>query len=139
MKLKPWKQLTPNRLLSIQGSLNADIEYLGDVLSKDEHYLYVFYQSNPNRKAGHTEFLALTTISGKTYILSVHPEQLENWQWITGIQCKSCKDLIFSMFKHDFKQCYCTKAFVDGGRGYMRSNDFGSMILFNTLTGELKV
>lgn len=38
----------------------------------------------------------------------------------TGIQCQDCKDIIFSEYQHDFKECKCGKCFVDGGFSYQR-------------------
>lgn len=35
-------------------------------------------------------------------------------------QCKKCKDIIESTFRHDFVQCKCGAIFVDGGIDYLR-------------------
>lgn len=37
-----------------------------------------------------------------------------------GIQCPSCADTIFSMYRHDFRRCMCGKIFIDGGDDYLR-------------------
>lgn len=38
----------------------------------------------------------------------------------SGIQCPSCQDIIFSLYRHDFRRCACGKVFVDGGDDYLR-------------------
>lgn len=35
-------------------------------------------------------------------------------------QCVKCKDIIESLYRHDFKQCKCGAIFVDGGKDYLR-------------------
>lgn len=39
---------------------------------------------------------------------------------VTAVQCKLCKDIIFSRARHDFRECSCGKTFVDGGFEYLR-------------------
>jgi hypothetical protein len=36
------------------------------------------------------------------------------------IQCKLCKDIIKSNYRHDFKYCKCGAIFIDGGYDYTR-------------------
>jgi hypothetical protein len=42
------------------------------------------------------------------------PKKLE----VLGVQCPSCKDLIFSRAAHDFRYCSCEKIAIDGGFDY---------------------
>lgn len=37
----------------------------------------------------------------------------------TGIQCPRCKDIIFSIARHDFHNCSCGSCHVDGGFDYL--------------------
>ena len=39
----------------------------------------------------------------------------------SGVQCPACKDIIFSLYPHDFRRCMCGKVFVDGGDDCMRT------------------
>lgn len=36
------------------------------------------------------------------------------------IQCKLCKDIIQSTYRHDFKWCSCKSIYIDGGSDYTR-------------------
>lgn len=36
------------------------------------------------------------------------------------IRCIRCKDIIESLYRHDFKYCACGAVFVDGGEVYQR-------------------
>lgn len=42
----------------------------------------------------------------------------------SGVQCLSCKDIIVSLHRHDFRVCSCGHTFVDGGSDYLR---YGTM------------
>jgi len=35
-------------------------------------------------------------------------------------KCRICKDVIHSLFRHDFLTCKCGSIFVDGGNDYFR-------------------
>lgn len=37
-----------------------------------------------------------------------------------GIMCPSCKDIIFSEHRHDYKSCKCGDVTIDGGKDYLR-------------------
>jgi hypothetical protein len=36
------------------------------------------------------------------------------------IKCKTCGDIIQSMYRHDFVSCTCGNIFIDGGSDYTR-------------------
>ena len=36
------------------------------------------------------------------------------------IQCKLCRSIIQSMYRHDFKFCSCGSIYIDGGTDYTR-------------------
>lgn len=48
---------------------------------------------------------------------------------VSAIQCKECKDVIYSRAHHDFHHCSCGNCFVDGGFDYFRygANSFNSI------------
>lgn len=35
------------------------------------------------------------------------------------IQCRTCKDIIYSATRHDYKHCECGRVNVDGGNAYL--------------------
>jgi hypothetical protein len=39
-------------------------------------------------------------------------------------QCRSCGEIIESMFRHDFVMCKCGKIAVDGGRAYLKRTGY---------------
>jgi hypothetical protein len=39
---------------------------------------------------------------------------------VTGIQCPTCKEKIWSRHRHDCHPCRCGEVAVDGGRDYLR-------------------
>lgn len=39
---------------------------------------------------------------------------------VIAYKCKSCKDLVYSRARHDFRYCSCGEIAVDGGFDYTR-------------------
>lgn len=42
-------------------------------------------------------------------------------------QCPQCKDIVESLFTHDFQYCSCKGIFVDGGKDYIRRGFRGNL------------
>ncbi len=41
------------------------------------------------------------------------------YKYVTSIICSSCKDQVWSRYRHDMRYCKCGKSFIDGGRDYI--------------------
>ena len=39
---------------------------------------------------------------------------------VASIQCKNCKDIIYSRDHHDFRSCSCRDVSIDGGFNYVK-------------------
>lgn len=39
-----------------------------------------------------------------------------------AVQCKNCKDVIESKYRHDYVTCSCGHTAVDGGHDYLKRN-----------------
>lgn len=52
---------------------------------------------------------------------------------ISGIQCQSCGDVIWSRHAHDFRRCSCEAIFIDGGREYLRCGGNAENIVMVTI------
>lgn len=39
---------------------------------------------------------------------------------VSGLECPNCKQRIWSRHRHDFRYCFCSYCFIDGGRDYTR-------------------
>jgi len=39
---------------------------------------------------------------------------------VQAITCPSCKQIIYSRARHDFRSCDCSKYSIDGGQDYIR-------------------
>lgn len=37
-----------------------------------------------------------------------------------GIRCLMCGEVLYSLYRHDFRRCKCETVFVDGGFDYLR-------------------
>ncbi len=40
--------------------------------------------------------------------------------WLNRVQCDTCKDILTSNNRHDYKTCSCGQVGVDGGSWYLR-------------------
>lgn len=81
----------------------------------------VYHASNPNKKKGHKEYLLIFSSRAQYYVSGMTPEQLDKERMHNGIFCLKCKDVILSLYNHDFETCSCKNAFIDGGKFYTRS------------------
>lgn len=44
----------------------------------------------------------------------------EEKKYKNKIQCNTCREIIESTYRHDFKFCKCRKVAVDGGQDYFK-------------------
>lgn len=97
-------------------------QYIGDFCLKDvngnwsDRPAAVFYQPNPNKALGHTNYFGLIIQNGSLYITkgdSAFEEPI-------GAYLASNGEIIYSRFGHDFRTSSDGSVTVDGGRWYGR-------------------
>jgi hypothetical protein len=110
-----------NKELIAELEKHYNSKYIGPWCAKNrdgcwqETPLEVFYQANPDRSKGHTNFLGLFTREGKLFVTNAESAFSEP---ITGVLCAD-GEVIVSRFRRDFIQK--KGKMIDGGRDYIRS------------------
>lgn len=117
-------------------------DYVGAIMHpKYDKLVYVFYQPNPKRELGHTEFFGFSLMGSdikRWYILKLTGEELEDYQWHTAVKCDECCQILVSLYRHDYQTCDCNKAMVDGGSQYIRCYKDNMIVKINTITLEVQ-
>lgn len=97
------------------------LTYIGTFCIKGEYSPRAFYHNaNPNLDKNHKDYMTLQRGKGRLYVSGIDFVDLQEWQFQNGIQCLDCKDVIYSVYRHDCRACKCGAVFIDGGREYTR-------------------
>jgi hypothetical protein len=132
---------SPFNLATVKHLYGAGVDYIGPIMHpKFDRLAYVFYQPQPKRELGHTEFFAFVSMpsdANRWYIIGLVGEEVEAYQWHQAVECAKCEDVITSLNVHDYRTCSCGYAMIDGGSSYLRMNVGSNLKRLNTITGEL--
>ena len=123
--------------------LNAD-KYLGEISIKYENKqwsyypIVLFFSKNPDISKGHKQFPFLFLRDSHAYIGAFDKEQFDKHiRNVEGLKCNKCSDIIYSSYRHDFRQCKCQECFIDGGRDYTRFGGNCRLVNIDLLTGDV--
>ena len=129
---------SPFDLSYVKRAFNTD-DCIGAIMHPEyDNPVHVFYQRNPNRQLGHSEFFGLVIVRNSGFIINLIGEELEDYQWHVAVECDYCGEVIASLGVHDYQTCKCEKAMVDGGSQYIRCSQEAKFLKFNTLTMEVQ-
>ena len=118
------------------------------------HYnpVAVFRNTNPNRSKNHKDFMLLwmkpniTGNKGKGMVSridgmvsGINADGMEEYRYQKGMYCPDCKEVIYSVNRHDHRKCSCGKCMVDGGKDYFRTNMAGTVVKIDLLTDEITI
>lgn len=100
----------------------------------------VYHNAKPNRKKGHKDYMLLTldysTGEKKMWVSGRDDKEMEKERYQWGIYCPACKELIYSVTRHDFRTCKCGVCSIDGGKDYIKTSEEGILLKIDLLTGE---
>lgn len=102
-------------------------KFIGDFCLKtknggwSERPIAVFYQPNPDVEAGHSHYFGLLVdnLSPDTGSLMITNAESAFSEPISGIITDE-GEILFSRYRHDFRQSLNGECFIDGGRDYCR-------------------
>lgn len=132
-------------------NFEGDLKYLNTFcINGNYNPVAVFRNSKPNRKKDHKDFMLLWTIpkggilnhienkSKPDVIVSgINKKDIEKFRYQTGVFCPKCKEVIYSVFRHDYRHCSCGRCMIDGGKDYIRTNLAGKMVKIDLLTDNI--
>lgn len=99
----------------------------------------VFLNANPNRTKGHKDFMLLRMKGKDGMVSGIDKKEMEKYRYQTGMYCPSCREVIYSVNRHDYRKCSCGRCMVDGGRDYFRTNMAGTMVKIDLLTDKITI
>ena len=128
----------------------GDLSYCGTFSIKDKkgnyHVWAVYHSKNPNKEKGHKDYMLLALesmnfITGDTknrrlLVSGLSSEDMEKERYQLGKYCPDCKELIYSVERHDYRNCKCGKCSVDGGKDYYKFSVYGKTINIDLITGK---
>lgn len=124
----------------------GDLTYLNTFCVKGAYLpVAVFRNTNPNRERQHKDFMLLYTVMDlvkKKEVLMVSGidnDEMEKYRYQTGMYCPNCKEVIYSVNRHDYRKCKCGRCMVDGGKDYFRTNMAGTVVKINLLTDDIEI
>lgn len=129
----------------------GDLTYLNTFCVQGNYKpVAVFKNANPDRSKNHKDYMLLYTgnkISEFendpdtfTIIVSgMDADEMEKYRYQKGMYCPDCKDVIYSVMRHDYRHCSCGKCMVDGGKDYFKTNMAGKSVTIDLLTDIIEV
>lgn len=118
----------------------GDLTYLNTFCIKPHYYpVAVFRNANPNREKNHKDFLMLFIAEKSVMVTGADADEMEKHRYQTGMYCPDCKEVIYSVNRHDYRKCYCGRCMVDGGKDYFRSNMVGTVVVIDLLTDTIVI
>lgn len=104
---------------------HAELTYCNTFCVLDNyHPAAVYYNRNPDREKNHKDYLLLFTRvefdEPQLVIAGLNTAEIEPYRYQEGLWCQKCDDVIYSVFRHDYRECECKANAIDGGRDYCR-------------------
>lgn len=118
----------------------GDLTYLNTFCIKGIYQpVAVFRNSKPNRKKDHKDYMLLWIEDGvdkekKIFVSGMNKKEMNKYRYQTGIYCPKCKEIIYSVNRHDYRYCSCNRCMIDGGKDYTKTNLAGKLIKIDLLT-----
>lgn len=105
----------------IKDYLKTNCQYLGDftVFGRGAPYS-IWYVTRPDKKKGHKHYVAFYVYDQHGVISGWDSADMKEYLKHPAVKCKKCKDVIYSMYRHDYHSCSCGNVAVDGGRDYLK-------------------
>ena len=126
----------------------GDLTYLNTFCVKGYYKpVAVFKNANPDRSKNHKDYMLLFTklldisdfTTRRLIISGMDADEMEKYRYQTGIYCPDCKDVIYSVNRHDYRHCSCGKCMVDGGKDYFKTNMAGKTVKIDLLTDNIEI
>ena len=120
----------------VKKKFEGDLSYCGTFSVKGfSNPVAVYHSKNPNREKSHKDYLLLWNTSSGGFVSGMDAEEMKKERYQEGIYCTKCKELLYSVTTHDYRECSCGLCFVDGGKDYLRTNT-QNIVLIDLITGK---
>jgi len=117
----------------------GDLTYLNTFCVKGAYQpVAVFKNANPDRSKNHKDYMLLW-VDVTVVISGMDADEMEKYRYQKGMYCPDCKDVIYSVNRHDYRHCSCGRCMVDGGKDYFKTNMAGKEVKIDLLTDIIEV
>lgn len=123
----------------------GDLSYINTFCVRKAYLpVAVFRNANPDRSKDHKDFMLLwmkPNITGREegMVSGIDADEMEKYRYQKGMYCPDCKEVIYSVNRHDYRKCKCGRCMVDGGKDYFRTNMAGTTVKIDLLTDDIEV
>jgi len=117
----------------------GDLTYINTFCVKGAYLpVAVFYNADPDRSKNHKDYMLLWVNEMSVIVVAgMDTDEMERYRYQKGMYCPDCKEVIYSVNRHDYRKCSCGKCMVDGGRDYFRTNMAGRVVVIDLLTDDI--
>lgn len=126
----------------INNKFEGELEYCGTFCIKGNYNPSAVYKSkNPNHSKGHKKYMLLTKYPYQKDLWAVSgmtPQAMKKERYQIGLWCPVCGDVIYSVNRHDYRECECQSCFIDGGKDYTRCNPEGVVVNIDLISGKVE-
>lgn len=121
---------------AVKKQFGKQLVYIGTFCIKGEYTPRAFYWNpTPDRSKNHKDYMTLQTNTGGTFVSGIDAADLEQFRYQDGLMCPDCFDVIYSVMRHDYRECNCKKIAIDGGRDYNRCVGVGEPVRIDLIRG----
>ncbi len=131
----------------INRKIPGNVTYIRSFCVRNQyHPSSVYHVANPDRSKGHKDYIMLhsETVNGElfVYIGGMNKEEMKKERYQDGVQCLSCKLVLYSINRHHCHTCGCpNETMVDGGKDYLKCGGKDmtkvKLVRINLVTGRL--
>ena len=89
----------------------------------------IYKAKNPNKKKGHKKYMGLVVNGISGIVTGFTPKKLAEYRYRSVVQCLKCNEIIQSCSQHDYVNCSCGNAMIDGGDSYLRCSVGDTLVL----------
>jgi hypothetical protein len=125
LKDKDWKATMPNMYGldhdKVKAKFEGELTYKGTfAISKSSHAVAVYHNAKPNIEKNHKEYmlLFLDARSGNLCVAGMTRDEMDKERYQNALHCLKCDEIIYSLYRHNDRQCHCGACMIDGGKNY---------------------
>lgn len=123
---------------SVNKHFKGELTYLNDFCVNGEYNPVAVYKcKRPDKSKGHKKYILLQIIDKKTLIRGMDLKTIKQFSKAKVVQCKKCKDTIYSVMRHDFRSCECGNITIDGGTELFHRILYKKLSQYKTFTVDL--
>lgn len=100
--------------------LEGQLEYIADFDTGNYTPYAIFKAHKPNKEKGHKPYVGIKVSDGHLVVMGWYLKDLKPYTKRSALHCHNCDDLIYSLYRHDFRPCSCGNCAIDGGSDYTK-------------------